>query len=98
MAHFARIDDEGNVLDVVPVDNDVLDNIEYPDADDIGNKFLNSCGFFGKWVQTSYNSSFRKNYAVIGGKYDKDKDAFYNPEKPHKDCIWDENAMKWITP
>jgi hypothetical protein len=97
MAHFAKIDKEGNVLDVVPVDNNFLNNLDYPDADEAGSNFLNSCGFFGKWVQTSYSSTFRKNCAVVGGKYDKDKDAFYNPEKPHKDCIWDEEKMKWIS-
>jgi hypothetical protein len=98
MAHFAKIDKDGNVLDVVPIDNEALLGLEYPNADEIGNNFLNSCGFFGKWIQTSYHSSFRKNYAVVGGKYDKEKDAFYNPEKPHNECIWDEQNMRWIAP
>lgn len=98
MAHFAKIDDDGNVLDVVPVDNKFLDGLHYPNADEIGNKFLNSSGFFGKWIQTSYSSAFRKNCAVVGGKYDKEKDAFYNPERPHHECVWDEENMKWLCP
>jgi hypothetical protein len=98
MAHFANIDKEGNVLDVLPIDNEALDGLDYPNADERGNSFLNSCGFRGKWIQTSYSGSFRKNCASMGGKYDKEKDAFYNPEKPHKDCVWDEEKMKWVDP
>jgi hypothetical protein len=98
MAHFAKIDDDNNVLDILPVDNEFLEGLEYPEADDIGNNFLNSSGFFGKWIQTSYNSSFRKNCAVVGGKYDKEKDAFYDLTKPGSDCIWDEENMRWVSP
>jgi len=98
MAHFAKIDEDGNVLDVLPVDNQVLLGVDYPNADEIGNNFLNSCGFFGKWIQTSYNGNFRKNCAVVGGKYDMKRDGFYNPEKPGDDCIWDEDNMRWFLP
>jgi hypothetical protein len=98
MAHFAKIDEEGNVLDVLPIDNSALNGKDYPNADEIGSVFLNSCGFRGKWIQTSYNNNFRKNCAVVGGKYDKEKDAFYDPESPHKDCVWDEENMRWRAP
>jgi len=98
MAHFAKIDEDGNVLDILFIDNEVLLNLDYPDTDELGNNFLNSSGFRGKWIQTSYSSSFRKNFASVGGKYDKEKDAFYNPEKPQEDCVWDDEKMRWILP
>ena len=34
----------------------------------------------GTWIQTSYNSNIRKNFAGIGSIYDSTKDAFYSPQ------------------
>lgn len=98
MAHFALVDKDGNVLDVLPVDNKDLQGLDYPYADDIGTEFLNNCGFPGRWIQTSYSNSFRKNCATVGGIYDEKIDAFYNLEKPHEECVWDEYNMRWVPP
>jgi len=49
-----------------------------------------------RWVQTSYNANFRKNYASIGGIYNADIDAFV-PPKPYPS--WSLNAdAQWEAP
>jgi hypothetical protein len=55
MAHFAEIDENNIVLRVLVVANE---------NEDRGQQFLaEELGLGGTWVQTSYNSNFRKNYA-----------------------------------
>lgn len=34
----------------------------------------------GEWVETSYDGSFRKRYAFIGGTYDPVNDVFINKQ------------------
>jgi hypothetical protein len=48
------------------------------------------------WKQTSYNSSFRKNYAGIGYTYDPQNDAFI-PPKPFPSWLLNANAH-WEAP
>lgn len=98
MAHFAKINDNNIVIDVLPVDNERLNGKDYPYADKIGTKYLNDNGFEGKWIQTSYNNNFRKNFASIGSIWSPEKNCFYNEEKPHEECIWSEKLMRWIPP
>ena len=50
----------------------------------------------GTWVQTSYNNSFRKQYAGIGFTYDSTKDKFIVPQ-PHDSWSLDEND-DWQAP
>jgi hypothetical protein len=97
MAHFAKIVNS-EVVDIVCIDNEVLQGKDYPNADDIGTKYLNSHGFDGEWIQTSYSSSFRKNTASIGSIWDSEMDCFYNKERPHSECIWNEDLMRWTSP
>jgi hypothetical protein len=51
----------------------------------------------GTWVQTSYNSSIRKNYAGIGYTYDSSKDAFIAP-KPFASWTLNNTTCKWEAP
>ena len=79
MAHFAEIDKNNKVLRVVVGDNqDILDN-GGEQSEQAAKHFetvlpLSPDGV--KWVQTSYNHNFRKQYATIGGTYDSTKDKF----------------------
>ncbi len=41
--------------------------------------------------------ALRKNYAIIGGIYDKERDAFYEP-KPFPSWTLDEDTCYWIPP
>ena len=71
MAHFARIDEDNIVTEVVVVDNSIESR---------GEDFLaNDLGLGGRWVQTSYNSNFRGVYAAPGYYYDEAADIFVAP-------------------
>ena len=54
-------------------------------------------GLEGTWIQTSYNSNIRKNYAGIGGTYDSTKDAFIGP-KPYSSWVLHEATCQWNAP
>lgn len=70
MAHFAQIDENGVVLQVVVVKNSVLNNLDFPESEQLGVDFCKSLfGLDTEWKQTSYNSSFRKRFAEIGALY-----------------------------
>ena len=61
MAHFAKLDENNIVRQVVVV----ADSVATDEA--AGIAFLESLyGTKFNWKQTSYNESFRKNYAGIG--------------------------------
>jgi hypothetical protein len=51
----------------------------------------------GTWVQTSYNSNIRKNYASVGGTYDSTRDAFIH-SKPYPSWVLDEATCQWNAP
>jgi hypothetical protein len=58
-------------LQVIVVNNDVIDNLPFPESEAPGIEFCQS--LFGPdtfWVQTSYNGSFRYNYAGTGYTFD----------------------------
>lgn len=77
MAHFAQLDANNLVMDVVVVDNANVDNLPFPESEPLGIEYLtNWSGGYTNWKQTSYNATFRKNYAGIGYRYDAILDAF----------------------
>ena len=107
MAHFAQLDQNNIVLNVVVVNDSVIlvDNIE---EEQKGIDFLKS--IFGQdtiWKRTSYNTyggvhskggtPFRKNYAVIGGIYDEQRDVFIS-KKPYNSWILNEDTCLWNAP
>ena len=67
MAHFAHID-ENNIVTQVLV---VPDEQEHR-----GEEYLNEIGLEGRWIQTSYNNNIRGSYAGIGDYYNEDIDMF----------------------
>jgi hypothetical protein len=75
MAHFAKVEN-GVVEDVIVVDNDDIDNLEFPESEPVGRDHISSIGLEGEWFQTSYNHNFRKQYAGIGFSYNSDADVF----------------------
>jgi hypothetical protein len=84
IAHFAEIDADGIVRQVVVVNNSDCGDKDFPESESIGAAFLNSIGLTGNWKQTSYNSNFRGSYAGVGYKYDSEKDEFVAPEAPEE--------------
>lgn len=98
MAHFAKLDDNNIVIDVNVVNNDVIDNLPFPESEPIGIKFLTEwSGGYTNWKQTSYNSSFRKHYAGIGFTYNANLDAFISPQ-PYPSWSLDTNTCNWFAP
>lgn len=82
MAHFAQLDENNVVLQVVVVNNEDVGNLEFPESEPLGVAFLQQ--LFGAetiWKQTSYNHKFRNNYAIITGTYHPELDAFVNPQE-----------------
>tara|TARA_B100000212_G_scaffold342092_1_gene327552 strand:- start:1957 stop:2355 length:399 start_codon:yes stop_codon:yes gene_type:complete len=96
MAHFAELNENNIVLRVVRVENSILDNNGIEDESK-GIEFLNN--LFGKsnWKQTSWNHSFRKNYARIGDVYDVSRDAFI-PTKEYPSWILNETTCRYEAP
>jgi hypothetical protein len=82
MAHFAKLDNNNVVITVVSVVNEVLKDSNGVEQEVLGIEFLRK--LYNEpnaiWKQTSYNKSFRKNYAGIGYRYDEQEDAFIPPK------------------
>lgn len=97
MAHFAKLDSDNIVTQVVVVDNSVLEKADGTESELKGKQFLNSLFGSAKWVQTSYNGTIRKNYAGVGYKYDSTRDAFI-PPKPYTSWTLNETTCLWEAP
>ena len=96
MAHFAQLDENNVVTQVIVVANEelLLDGVENETR---GIMFCKSLlGDDTRWVQTSYNGNIRKNYAGIGYTYDPVADHFFAP-KPYPSWTLDADA-KWQPP
>jgi hypothetical protein len=96
MAHFAQLDENNLVTQVIVVANDelLLDGVENETK---GIMFCKSLlGDDTRWVQTSYNGNIRKNYAGIGYTYDLVADHFFAPQ-PYPSWTLDADA-KWQAP
>lgn len=76
MAHFAELDENNNVINVVVVHNDVLLNADGLEEEQLGKDFLFGLFPGARFVQTSVNNSFRKQYAFAGSTYDAVNDIF----------------------
>ena len=95
MAHFAQLNDENLVTQVIVVANQDTADKDGVENEAIGIAFCTNL-LGGRWVQTSYNAKIRKNYAGIGYKYDSDLDAFIPPQ-PY--ASWTLNAdAQWEAP
>ena len=70
MAHFAKLDANNIVTQVIVVDNDDVKDNSGTETEAIGVAFCQKLmGASTNWKQTSYNSSFRGNYAGMGYTY-----------------------------
>lgn len=95
MAHFAQLDENNSVIQVIVVNNsELLDNDK--ELEQKGIEFCQNL-LGGKWIQTSYNSKIRYNFAGIGYTYDPIDDAFI---PPMPECKHDElklnDKKQWI--
>lgn len=98
MAHFAQIDENNIVIQVVVISNDDLLDENGIEQESQGVDVCRS--IFGEqtnWVQTSFNKKFRKHFAGIGCKYDPINDAFYSPYPPYQSWLLDDDFV-WQPP
>jgi hypothetical protein len=72
MAHFAQLDNDNKVINVVVTDNND------PNGDEGYQWLLDNLG--GTWVKTSYNSNIRGKFAGIGDTYDLVNDRFISKQ------------------
>ena len=96
MAHFAKLDENNIVTDVVVVGDEYAET--YAEVRESHGE---------KYVQTSYNTyggvhvsggtPLRKNYAMVGGMYDEERDAFL-PIKNFDSWVLNEETCCWEAP
>jgi hypothetical protein len=96
MAHFAQLNDENLVTQVIVVANEDTADKDGVENEAIGIEFCTNL-LGGRWVQTSYNANIRKNYAGIGYKYDATLDAFIPPQ-PFESWTLNEETAQWEAP
>ena len=83
MAHFASLDINNKVLQVVVISNEDVDangGDQSAEAETFVATIVPFVPFGGAWKQTSYNNNFRKQYAGVGYSYDSSKDKFISPQ------------------
>jgi hypothetical protein len=97
MAHFAKLDKSNVVLSVEAVNNDVINNADGAEQEQLGIDFLTNLYGSGWFKQTSYNKTFRKNFAGTGFTYDKTRDAFIPPQ-PYPSWTLNEDTCLWESP
>ena len=106
MAHFAKLDENNSVLQVV-----VVNNLYEADGENWSKELFSSTN---SWKQTSYNTrggvhytensntpdggtAIRKNYAGIGYSYNPTLDAFIPPPL-FPSWLLDETTCQWEAP
>jgi len=97
MAHFAKLDENNVVLEVLVVHNNELLDAQGNESEAKGVAFLQKLLGWESWKQTSYNGNFRKHYAGIGYTYDAQRDAFI-PHKEFPSWVLDEDTLLWHAP
>ena len=94
MAHFAKLNDNNVVEQVIVVDNDDIKDNSGIETESVGVGFCTKIfGADTKWKQTSYTRKFRKQYASAGGTYDEGRDVFIDPRPTG---IYNEVFNSWV--
>ena len=98
MAHFARIDENNIVTQVIVVANEDTTDTNGVEVEEIGVAFCKKLlGAETNWKQTSYNNNFRVRYAGTGYSYNAELDAFIAP-KPFESWTLVEETADWESP
>lgn len=98
MAHFAELDDDNIVERVIVVNNEVILDKDGNESEEIGQAFIASIGLQGKWVQCSYNASFRNIYPQPGSWFDEENNRFLRYPSPYASWSYDEDLEEWVAP
>jgi hypothetical protein len=99
MAHYAELDKNNVVIRVLTACNQDIATHGGELSEEAANYFGTYTPFSEngvKWVQTSYNNNFRKQYAGLGHTFDTTKNKFIAPQ-PHISWSLDAND-DWKAP
>ena len=106
MAHFAQLDDNNVVTQVIVVSNDDTSDSNGTETESIGVAFCQKLlGADTNWKQTSYNGNLRGNYAGIGYTYMENvatlgvgsTDVFIS-QQPYASWTISTSAAQWEAP
>ena len=106
MAHFAQLDGDNIVTQVIVVSNDDTSDSSGVETESIGVAFCQKLlGASTNWKQTSYNANMRGNYAGIGYTYMSNvatlgvgsTDIFISPQ-PYPSWTLSTTAAQWAPP
>jgi hypothetical protein len=98
MAHYAELDENNVVTQVIVVSNDDCSDVNGNEVEEIGVAFCKKLlGADTNWKQTSYNNNMRVRYAGIGYSYNEELDAFI-PPKPFESWVLNNETADWESP
>ena len=106
MAHFAQLDENNIVTQVIVVGNSDTADVNGVESENIGVAFCQSLlGAETNWKQTSYNGNMRGNYAGIGMTFMTgvatlgvgSTDVFM-PQQPHASWTISTTEARWVSP
>ena len=98
MAHFAQLDENNVVLQVIVVNNSELLDENGQESEERGVAFCKSLfGVNTLWVQTSYNGTFRGSFAGQGFVHVPESDVFIEPS-PGASWTLQKTPAKWVPP
>jgi len=92
MAHFAQLDSNNVVIQVIVIDNKDTADAFGVEKEHIGAAFCERL-FGGTWKQTSYNGNMRGKYAGIGDVFDEVNNVFVSPAQTPATPSMDLNAL-----
>jgi hypothetical protein len=105
MAHFAKLDENNIVTQVIVVSNDdCIDPHTGQEDELIGSAFCRKL-LGGEWKQTSYNNNMRGNYAGIGHTYMSNvatmgvaSTDIFIVQQPYPSWTVGVNTARWYSP
>ena len=98
MAHFACLDENNVVTQVIVVSNEDTSDVNGNEVESIGVAFCQKLlGADTNWKQTSYNNNFRVRYAGINYTFSEELNAFI-PPKPWPSFVLNEETADWVSP
>ena len=106
MAHFAQLDSNNVVTQVIVVSNDDTSDSNGTETESIGVAFCQKLlGADTNWKQTSYNGNMRGNYAGIGYTYMSNvatlgvgSTDIFIAQKPHDSWTVGVSTAQWYPP
>jgi hypothetical protein len=100
MAHFAKLNEQNIVENVIVVDDADAGNLSFPESEAVGLAFLNRIFPNTTWKQTCPDGSFRLRCASIGGRFHPEhgEHGAFSNLKHYDSYIWDESVCDWVAP